>query len=114
MALLILSFTGIAVSTLILRLKAKELCSDTRIGKSAMSSACELRQPWPSDLEDLEEKTIQFYRFVITARQRHGYLLSRIFNMDETPMRFELPSSKTLEFSGSRTVPVVLKRGALQ
>lgn len=26
--------------------------------------------------------------------------------MDETPMRFELPSSKTLEFSGSRTVPV--------
>ena len=26
--------------------------------------------------------------------------------MDETPMRFELPSSRTLEFSGSRTVPV--------
>lgn len=26
--------------------------------------------------------------------------------MDETPMRFELPSSRTLEFSGSKTVPV--------
>ena len=26
--------------------------------------------------------------------------------MDEAPMRFELPSSRTLEFSGSRTVPV--------
>jgi len=26
--------------------------------------------------------------------------------MDETPMRFELPSSCTLEFNGSRTVPV--------
>ncbi|PFX17310.1 Pogo transposable element with KRAB domain [Stylophora pistillata] len=26
--------------------------------------------------------------------------------MDETPMRLEMPSSRTLEFSGSRTVPV--------
>ena len=26
--------------------------------------------------------------------------------MDETPMRFELPLSRTLEFSGSRTIPV--------
>jgi len=43
---------------------------------------------------------------VIAALQHHGYPLSRIFNMDETPMRFELPLSRTLEFSGSRTVPV--------
>ena len=57
-SLLVLSFTGIAVSGLILRLKAKELCSDpefkasfgcTRIGESAMPSAFALRQPWPSD-----------------------------------------------------------------
>ena len=26
--------------------------------------------------------------------------------MDETPMQFELPSSRTLAYSGSRTVPV--------
>ena len=26
--------------------------------------------------------------------------------MDETPMRFELPLSRTLEFGGSRTIPV--------
>ena len=31
--------------------------------------------------------------------------------MDETPMGFELPSSRTLEFSGSRTIPVK-SRGA--
>ena len=41
--------------------------------------------------EDLEQQTVKFHRFVITSRQRHGYSLSRIFNMDETPMRFELP-----------------------
>jgi len=33
--------------------------------------------------------------------------------MDETPMRFELPLSRTLEFSGSRNVPVK-SRGAVK
>ena len=28
-------------------------------------------------------------------------------NMDETPMRFELPATRTLKFTGSRTVPVL-------
>ena len=115
-SLLVLSFTGIAVSGLILQWKAKELCGDPEFKASlgwyqnwkkrhAMSfrTKTTLAQRLP---QDLEEKTIQFHRFVIAAQQRHGYLLSRIFNMDETPMRFELPSSRTLEFSGSRTVPV--------
>ena len=56
--------------------------------------------------DDMDEKVVQFHRFIISARQRVGYPLSRIFNMDETPMRFELPSSRSLEFTGSRTVPV--------
>ena len=53
----------------------------------------------------MEEKVVQFHRFIIAARQRVGYPLSRIINMDETPMRFELPSSHSHEFTGSRTVP---------
>ena len=32
--------------------------------------------------------------------------MSRIISMDETLMHFELPSSHSLEFTGSRTVPV--------
>ena len=105
-SLLSLSFTGIAVSRLILRLKAKELCSDPQFKASlgwyqnwkkchaiSLQTKTTLAQRLP---QDLEEKTIQFHRFVIAARQRHGYSLSRIFNMDETPMRFELPSSRTV------------------
>ena len=105
-----------AVSGLILRWKAKELCSDPEFKASlgwyqnwkkrhaiSFRTKTTLAQRLP---QDLEEKTIQFHRFVIAARQHRGYSLSRIFNMDETPMRFELPSSRTLEFSGSRTVPV--------
>ena len=94
-SLLVLSFTGIAVSGLILWLKAKELCSDPEFKAFlgwyqnwkkhhaiSFRSKTTLAQQLP---QDLEEKTIQFRRFVIAARQRHGYLLSRIFNMDETP-----------------------------
>lgn len=109
-------FTGIAVSGLILRLKAKEVCSDPDFKASlgwyqkwkkrhsiSLRTKTTLAQRLP---QDLEEKTVQFHRFVIALRQRYGHSLSRLFNMDETPMRFELPSSRTLEFSGSRTVPV--------
>ena len=58
-SLLVLCLTGAAVSRLILRLKAKELCTDPEfkaslhwyqnIGKSTMPSACERRQPWFSN-----------------------------------------------------------------
>ena len=99
-----------------LRLKAKEFCDDPAFKASVgwyinwkrrhsitLRTKTTLAQRLPNDLE---EQTVKFHRFVIAARQRHGYLLSRIFNMDETPMWFEMPSSRTLEFSGSRTVPV--------
>ncbi len=109
--------TGIAVSGFImLRLKAKEFCDDPEFKASlgwyqrwkrrhsiSLRTKTTVAQRLPSDLE---EQTVKFHRFVIAARQRYGYPLSRIYNMDETPMRFELPSSRTLEFSGSRTVPV--------
>jgi len=39
--------------------------------------------------------------------QRCGYESSQILNMDETPMRFELPATRTLEFTGNRTVPIL-------
>ena len=46
--------------------------------------------------DDLENKILQFHRFVIAARQRMQYPLAKIFNMDETPMQFELRSSPLL------------------
>ena len=56
---------------------------------------------------DMEDKVIEFHRFLLRSRQRWGYNLSRILNMDKTPMQFELPATRTLEFTGSRTVPVL-------
>ena len=53
---------------------------------------------------DMEEKIVEFHRFVLRARRRHDYQLSHILNTDETPVRFELPATRTLEFTGNRTV----------
>ena len=99
-----------------LRLKAKEFSTDPAFKASlgwyqnwkrrhsvSLRVKTTLAQRLP---QDMEEKIVQFHRFIIAARQRAGYPLSRIYNMDETPMRFELSSSRSLEFTGSRTVPV--------
>ena len=108
--------TGIAVGGLMLRLKAKEFCVDPEFKASlgwyqnwkqqhsiSLHTKTTLAHRLPNDLE---EQTVKFHRFVIAACQRYGYPLTRIYNMDETPTRFKLPSSRTLEFSGRRTVPV--------
>ena len=42
-----------------------------------------------------------FHRFVVRSRRRCEYPLSHIINMDETPMRFELPATRTLEFTAT-------------
>ena len=104
------------MSGLLLRLKAKELSGDPSFKGSrgwyekwkrrhsvSMRTKTTLAQRLPADLE---ENIVRFHRFVIAARRRADYPLSRIYNMDETPKHFELPSSRTLEFSGSRTVSV--------
>ena len=99
-----------------LRLKAKELSDDPSFKTSSgwyekwkrrhlvsMRTKTTLAQQLPADLE---ENIVWFHCLVIAARKRGNYPLSHIYNMDETPMRFELPLNQTLEFSGSRRVPV--------
>ena len=56
--------------------------------------------------KDLEEKVESFQRFVIRQRQEHGFELSQIGNMDETPMAFDLPSTRTVNTKGEKTILV--------
>ena len=117
-------FTGLAVNSIMIRLKAKELSSDPEFKASpgwytkwkrrhaiSMRSKTTLAQRLPADMKD---KVVEFHRFVLRARQRCGYESSQILNMDETPMRFELPATRTLEFTGNRTVPILSCRGDKQ
>ena len=96
-----------------LRLKAKELSFDPEfkasIGwydnwKRRHAAKTTLAQRLPADVE---EKIVEFHRFVLRAQRRHDYQLSHNLDMDETPMRFELPATRTLEFTGNRTVPIL-------
>ena len=97
-----------------LRLKAKELSSDPEFKASigwynnwkrrhavSMRAKTTLAQRLPADME---EKIVEFHRFVLRARRRHDYQLSHILNTEETPMQFVLPATRTLEFTGNRTV----------
>ena len=68
-----------------------------------MRTKTTLAQRLPANMED---KIVTFHQFVVRARRRCEYPLSHIINMDETPMRFELPATRTLEFTGNRTVPI--------
>lgn len=117
-------FTGLAVNSIMIRLKVKELSSDPEFKASprwytkwkrrhaiSMRSKMTLAQRLPADMED---KVVEFHRFVLRARQRCGYKSSQILNMDETLMRFELPATRTLEFSGTRTVPILSRGGDKQ
>ena len=78
-----------------LRVKVKELSTDPEFKASlgwysnwkrrhsiSMRAKTSLAQRLPADMED---KVVEFHRFVLRSRQRWGYDLSRILNMDETP-----------------------------
>ena len=55
---------------------------------------------------DLEEKITEFQRFIIKCRKQHDYSMASIANMDETPTWFDMPSSKTVNKAGEKTVYV--------
>ena len=119
-----LIFAGLSVNSLMLRLKAKELSSDPEFKASlgwytnwkrrhaiSMRTKTTLAQRLPADMED---KVIEFHQFVLRTRQCCGYESSHILNMDETPMRFELPVTRTLELTRNRTVPILSHSGDKQ
>ena len=102
---------------MMLRVKAKELSTDPEFKASlgwysnwkrrhsiSTRGKISLAQHLPADMED---NVVEFHRIVLRSPQRWGYDLSHILNMDETPMRFELLATRTLEFTRSRTVPVL-------
>ena len=55
---------------------------------------------------DLEEKVTKFLSFVIKQRRQRNYALTQIGNMDETPIWFDMPSARTVNNKGGKTVLV--------
>ena len=55
---------------------------------------------------DLEEKIVDFHRFVLNSRKKGNYKLVNIGNMDEMPVWFDMPSARTVATRGEKTVTI--------
>lgn len=62
-----------------------------------------IAQKPPSDVED---KAMNFHKFLIDLRKGYDFHLGAIGNMDETPMFFDMPSNRMTEVKGASTVSV--------
>ena len=56
--------------------------------------------------EDTEEKLEEFRRFIIWLRTQYNYDLNSIFNMDETPVWFDMTGNLTINNKGDKTVHI--------
>ena len=56
--------------------------------------------------EDTEEKLEEFRRFIIRLRTQYNYDLNSIFNMDETPVWFDMAGNLTVNNKGDKTVHI--------
>ena len=56
--------------------------------------------------ENWEEKVMNFHQFVSRRKEELAIQADRVFNMDEVPMSFDAPYSRTVETTGAERVPV--------
>ena len=113
---------GIAVSTTLIRLKARSLAKEKKIRESDFKASVHwchrfmnrnnlsirrrtsIAQKLP---ENLEHKLQKFQSYIIAEHRKHQYDLSRIGNADQTPLTFDMPSNTTVDSAGTKTVSIV-------
>lgn len=69
----------------------------------SLRCSTKLAQKLPADLDD---KVTNFFSYIIKARKQNQYDLINIGNMDETPVWFDMPTSRTVDASGKKTIQV--------
>ena len=110
---------GIGLSGTMIRLKAKVLAKEMNaVSFNATVSWCyrfmkrhslvirpktHLCQRLP---DEFEEKILSFQRNVIRLREQNKYPLDHIGNMDETPLNFDMPLSRTIDKIGAKTIHI--------
>jgi hypothetical protein len=68
-----------------------------------MRAKTKISQKMPAEYKD---KIIEFHRIVINARKKEKFELSQIANMDEVPLTFNVPSNKTADSKGAKSITV--------
>ena len=96
---------GLAILPSLVRLKAGNHWCQRFMKRNGLSlrQKTTLAQCLP---DDYEEKIVQFHRFIIDLRKKHGYPLHLIANMDETPLTFNMPPNCTINNTGEKTIKI--------
>ena len=69
----------------------------------SVRSRTTIAQRLPGDYED---KFLNYQRFIINQRQINNYDVSCIGNADQTPVTFDLPHSRTIDFKGAKSISI--------
>lgn len=99
--------SGYIVTRNLIRLQARSYASVGWLNWFMKRNGLVLRQKTKISQKlphDFENKIISFHSFVINQRKKGGYDLSNIGNIDETPVWFDMPTSKTVTNRGERSV----------
>ena len=113
---------GIGLSGTMIRLKAKLIAQEMppeEVEDFTASTSClyrfmkrkglvirqktKIAQRLPQEFED---KIIGFHRMMIRMRQMNNYEIQQLGNMDETPMNFDMPPSRTVNPVGEKTIMI--------
>ena len=108
--------SGYAVTRNLIRLQARTYAKKHSINMTAsvgwlnrfmkrnnlvLRQKTKISQKLPHDFED---KITSFHTFIINQRKREEYGMANIGNMDETPVWFDMPSTRTVSKCGEKTV----------
>ncbi|KAI8494007.1 hypothetical protein Bbelb_283540 [Branchiostoma belcheri] len=104
---------GVAVNSTLMKIQAKKLsggvdsykasngwisCLKKRYGLSNRRKTS-AAQKLP---EDLQDKVLSFQRRMIQLREQYDYPVCDVFNMDETPLTFDMPSDWIIDYTGKK------------
>ena len=53
-----------------------------------------------------EDQVLEFHSYVINLPKTYNFELSQIANMDEATLTFDVPSNKTVDVQGAKTMDV--------
>ena len=110
---------GIAVSTKMILIEARRLAIEISITDFAgttswckrfmrrnglcMRTKTTIVQKLP---HEYKRKIIEFHKYVINMRKKLCFEIGQLGNMDEVPLMFDVPSNKTVDVKGAKTVMI--------
>lgn len=56
--------------------------------------------------KEQESKILSFHKFLIDARKKNNFEMSQIGNMNENPLTFDVPSNRTVDNKGTKSITV--------